>query len=99
MSESGFARLHESVRYHIVNSMGWPGLRPLQAEAVAPIHQGADCILLAPQKALGAIDRVQCPETRGVSVSAAMIDPATDFLCTARCSRASTLGEHLVQKG
>jgi ATP-dependent Lhr-like helicase len=48
MSESGFARLHESVRYHIVNSMGWPGLRPLQAEAVAPIHQGADCMLLAP---------------------------------------------------
>jgi ATP-dependent Lhr-like helicase len=44
----GFDRLHESVRFHIVNSMGWPGLRPLQSEAVVPIHEGRDCVLLAP---------------------------------------------------
>jgi ATP-dependent Lhr-like helicase len=48
MSPEGFDRLHESVRYHVVNTMGWPGLRPLQRESVVPIHEGRDCVLLAP---------------------------------------------------
>lgn len=48
MTANGFDRLHDSVRYHVVNSLGWPGLRPLQGESVAPIHDGRDCILLAP---------------------------------------------------
>ena len=48
MSAQGFDRLHESVQYHVVNSIGWPGLRPLQAQAVAPIHEARDCVLLAP---------------------------------------------------
>jgi ATP-dependent Lhr-like helicase len=48
MSIKGFDRLHESVQYHVVNSIGWPGLRPLQSEAVLPIHEARDCVLLAP---------------------------------------------------
>ena len=48
MTAHGFDRLHESVQYHVVNSLGWPGLRPLQNESVAPIHEGRDCVLLAP---------------------------------------------------
>lgn len=48
MTAQGFDRLHDSVRYHVVNSLGWPGLRPLQRESVAPIHDGRDCVLLAP---------------------------------------------------
>lgn len=48
MSAQGFDRLHESVQYHVVNSIGWPRLRPLQAQAVVPIHEACDCVLLAP---------------------------------------------------
>ena len=48
MSETGFDRLHDSVQYHVVNSLGWNGLRPLQEASVQPIHEGRDCVLLAP---------------------------------------------------
>jgi ATP-dependent Lhr-like helicase len=48
MSLQGFERLHESVQHHVVNSLGWPGLRPLQRDAVVPIHEGRDCVLIAP---------------------------------------------------
>ncbi|WP_280447663.1 DEAD/DEAH box helicase [Nocardia cyriacigeorgica] len=44
----GFDRLDPSLQHHIVNTLGWPGLRPLQDEAVTPITTGADAILLAP---------------------------------------------------
>ncbi|KRA37884.1 MULTISPECIES: DEAD/DEAH box helicase [unclassified Nocardioides] len=40
--------LDEAIEYHVVNSLGWPGLRPLQAAAVAPVRAGDDCVLLAP---------------------------------------------------
>lgn len=40
--------LDPAIEYHVVNSLGWPGLRPLQEAAVAPIRAGADCVLLAP---------------------------------------------------
>jgi ATP-dependent Lhr-like helicase len=48
MSKQGFDRLHESVQHHVVNSLGWPGLRPLQRDAVVPVHEGRDCVLIAP---------------------------------------------------
>lgn len=41
-------RLDAVVMHHIVNTLGWPGLRPLQQDAIAPILDGADAILLAP---------------------------------------------------
>ena len=40
--------LNEAVEYHIVNSLGWSTLRPLQRAAVLPIRSGSDCLLLAP---------------------------------------------------
>ncbi len=40
--------LDPALEYHVVNSLGWPDLRPLQRDAVEPIRSGADCVLLAP---------------------------------------------------
>lgn len=40
--------LHPGLVHHIVNTLGWPGLRPLQEEAIAPLVNGADALLLAP---------------------------------------------------
>lgn len=42
------AQLDEAIEYHVVNSLGWPSLRPLQAAAVEPVRSGADCVLIAP---------------------------------------------------
>ncbi|MFF8788825.1 DEAD/DEAH box helicase [Streptomyces sp. NPDC015125] len=41
-------RLHPGVVHHVVNTLGWPGLRPLQEEAIEPLLDGADAVLLAP---------------------------------------------------
>jgi len=41
-------RLYPGVVHHIVNTLGWPGLRPLQEEAIEPLLDGADAVLLAP---------------------------------------------------
>jgi len=45
---SGLDRLHPVVVHHIVNTLGWRSLRPLQSEAVFPVLDGADALLLAP---------------------------------------------------
>ncbi|GAB3204498.1 DEAD/DEAH box helicase [Nocardia tengchongensis] len=34
--------------HHIANSLGWPDLRPLQRESIAPLLRGDDAVLLAP---------------------------------------------------
>ncbi|MFE2022463.1 DEAD/DEAH box helicase [Streptomyces sp. NPDC059499] len=41
-------RLDPVVLHHIVNSLGWPDLRPLQRAAIAPLMDGEDAVLLAP---------------------------------------------------
>jgi len=41
-------RLHPSIRHHIVNTLAWPRLRPLQEEAIAPVLGGEHGIFLAP---------------------------------------------------
>ena len=41
-------RLHPGLVHHIVNTLGWPGLRPLQEEAIEPLLDGSDAVLLAP---------------------------------------------------
>ncbi|KOV50360.1 ATP-dependent helicase [Streptomyces sp. AS58] len=41
-------RLDPVVLHHIVNTLGWPDLRPLQRAAITPLMQGHDAILLAP---------------------------------------------------
>ena len=45
---STFDRLDPLVQHHIVNSLGWRSLRPLQEESIAPILDGKHCLLLAP---------------------------------------------------
>ncbi|MEV4501933.1 DEAD/DEAH box helicase [Streptomyces klenkii] len=41
-------RLDPVVLHHIVNTLGWPDLRPLQKAAVYPLMDGEDAVLLAP---------------------------------------------------
>lgn len=45
---SAFEQLDPLVQHHIVNTLGWRGLRPLQEQSIAPIHAGEHCLLLAP---------------------------------------------------
>ncbi|MGW0665466.1 DEAD/DEAH box helicase [Streptomyces sp. NPDC002746] len=40
--------LHPGIVHHVVNTLGWPGLRPLQEEATQPLVGGSDALLLAP---------------------------------------------------
>ena len=46
--ESGFQRLHPALRHHIVNSLGWTSLRPLQEQAIGPVLDDDHVLLLAP---------------------------------------------------
>ena len=43
-----FTRLHSALQYHVLNSLEWPTLRPLQEAAIAPILDGANALLIAP---------------------------------------------------
>ncbi|RLJ22037.1 ATP-dependent helicase [bacterium endosymbiont of Escarpia laminata] len=45
---SSFDLLHPALQHHIVNSLGWPALRPLQEATIEPILRGEHAILLAP---------------------------------------------------
>lgn len=45
---AAFDALHPALRYHIISTLGWPDLRPTQAEAVEPVMTGKDVLLLAP---------------------------------------------------
>ncbi|MGW5271344.1 DEAD/DEAH box helicase [Streptomyces sp. NPDC004044] len=40
--------LHPGIVHHVVNTLGWAGLRPLQEESIAPVADGSDALLLAP---------------------------------------------------
>ncbi|QGV80907.1 DEAD/DEAH box helicase [Streptomyces ficellus] len=41
-------RLDPVVLHHVVNTLGWPDLRPLQRAAIRPLMDGQDAVLLAP---------------------------------------------------
>ncbi|MFV0309065.1 MAG: DEAD/DEAH box helicase [Desertimonas sp.] len=43
-----FERLHPALQHHIVNSLGWRSLRPLQREAIGPILDGQHALAMAP---------------------------------------------------
>ena len=45
---SGFDRLHPALQHHIVNSLGWRSLRPLQEQAIEPLLAGEHALLIAP---------------------------------------------------
>ncbi len=40
--------LHPVLVHHLVNTLGWRSLRPLQQQAVGPLLSGVDTLLLAP---------------------------------------------------
>ncbi|MFI6450030.1 DEAD/DEAH box helicase [Streptosporangium amethystogenes] len=42
------APLHPTLAHHVVNTLGWPSLRPLQQQALGPLASGQDALLLAP---------------------------------------------------
>lgn len=70
-----FDRLHPGVQYHIANTLRWNGLRPTQAESVAPILSGADALVLAPTAGgkteaamFPLLSRMASDEWQGVSV-------------------------------
>ena len=46
--EMSFDRLHPAVAHHVVNSLGWRSLRPLQSETIEPILAGEHAIAMAP---------------------------------------------------
>ena len=45
---STFDRLHSALQHHIVNSLGWRSLRPVQELAIEATLDGSNCIVLAP---------------------------------------------------
>lgn len=72
---AAFDRLHSVVRYHVANTLGWPGLRPLQVHATEPVLRGDDCLLVAPTAGgkteaavLPLLSRMAHEEWSGVSV-------------------------------
>ena len=46
--ESAFDRLHPALQHHIVDSLGWTSLRPLQEHTIGPVLDGDHALLLAP---------------------------------------------------
>lgn len=68
-------RLHPAVQYHIVNSLGWPRLRPLQEQSLVPILAGQHALLIAPTAGgkteaavLPVLSRMLTEDWRGLSV-------------------------------
>ena len=68
-------RLHPAVQYHIVNSLGWPRLRALQEQSLAPILDGDHALLIAPTAGgkteaavLPVLSRMISEDWRGISV-------------------------------
>ena len=51
MVDGAFEKLHPALQHHIVNTLGWSDLRPLQREAIEPVLRGDDALLLAPTAA------------------------------------------------
>ena len=45
---SAFDQLHAALQHHIVNSLGWRTLRPLQEQSISPLLAGQHALLIAP---------------------------------------------------
>jgi ATP-dependent helicase Lhr and Lhr-like helicase len=45
---SSFERLHPAVQHHVVNSLGWASLRPLQEQAIEPLLAGEHALVIGP---------------------------------------------------
>lgn len=48
MNEAAWERLSPAMQYQIVNGLRWPSLRPVQLNAIGPIVDGENCVVLAP---------------------------------------------------
>lgn len=75
MSERASTSFHPLLRHHLVNTLGWPELRPLQELAAAPILAGEHVLVLAPTAGgkteaavLPAISRLLEEEWTGTSI-------------------------------
>lgn len=71
----GFSSLHPLIQHHIVTTLRWPGLRPLQDASVDPLLADEDAILLAPTAGgkteaafFPVLSRMGTDEWRGISV-------------------------------
>ena len=83
------AELHPLLAHHVVNTLGWRSLRPLQAEAVAPLTAGEHALLLAPTAGgkteaavFPVLSRMLSEDWRGLSVL---------YLCPLRALRSSAV--------
>lgn len=72
---TGFDHLYPTLQHHIVSTLGWPGLRPLQDASVEPLVTGKDALLLAPTAGgkteaatFPVLTRMADEDWRGVSV-------------------------------
>ncbi len=72
---TAFDRLHPAIRHHIVNTLEWKSLRPLQEAAIEPIVGGEHAILLAPTAGgkteaavFPVLSRMLAEDWRGLSV-------------------------------
>lgn len=72
---TGFDGLHPAVQHHVVNSLRWSSLRPLQEAAIEPVLAGDDALLLAPTAGgkteaalLPLLSRMADNDWRGLSV-------------------------------
>ena len=68
-------QLHDAVQHHVVNTLGWSSLRPLQQRAIAPVLRGDDALLLAPTAGgkteaafFPLLSRMEYEQWRGLSV-------------------------------
>jgi ATP-dependent helicase Lhr and Lhr-like helicase len=72
---SGFDELHPAIQHHIVNSLGWRSLRPLQQQTIAPILGGEHVLAMAPTAGgkteaaiLPVLSRMLTEDWRGLTV-------------------------------
>ena len=72
---AGFELLHPAVQHHVVNSLGWRSMRPLQEATVAPILEGEHLLAMAPTAGgkteaaiLPVLSRMLTEQWRGLTV-------------------------------
>src|SRR5665647_1748471 len=69
------SELSPALEYHVVNTLGWTDLRPLQRAAIGPVLSGDDCLLIAPTAGgkteaafFPVLSRMEDEQWRGLSV-------------------------------
>jgi ATP-dependent Lhr-like helicase len=75
VSGTAFEKLHPALQYHVVNSLEWRTLRPVQLASIEPILDGKDCLILAPTAGgkteaaiIPVLSRMLAAEWKGLSV-------------------------------